>query len=188
MKTSIRPSSWLVTGPLAAGAVVYLTLFFLPDRRAIGEARHQIKQKQDYVVQVGGLAGALRMADEELKTAQAYNAAWKQHAPVEGKLSATYGRIQELAKATGTTITRFDSEPAVRYETISRAPLKVGCVGSLAEICGFLDRLESLPLAIWERELLLKRAGQDEKTVSCELILVMFANNRENSDYVGRSQ
>jgi Tfp pilus assembly protein PilO len=182
--TSIRRSSWIVTIPLAAAAVAYVTLSFLPDRRAIGEARRQIRQKQQYIVQSGGLATVLRSAEEELKKTQAYNAAWGQHAPVEAELSAVHGKIQELAKASGTTITRFDPEPAVRYEKISHFPIGVGCVGSLAEICGFLERLESLPTRIWVKDLLLKETGKDGNPILCELNLGIFANNLENSDYV----
>jgi Tfp pilus assembly protein PilO len=188
MKGSIRRNSWIVTVPLAAAAVAYVTLSFLPERRATAEARQQIRQKQDYIVQAGGLAAVLRTAETELKRTRAYTAAWEQRAPAEGELSATYGKIHELAKAAGATVTRFDPEPAVHYETISQIPIKMGCVGSFAGICRFLEGVERLPLAIWEKEVAIKQNGQHEKDVSCELILAVFSNNSENYDYVGKSE
>ncbi|MHC4181634.1 MAG: hypothetical protein ACYSWU_29435, partial [Planctomycetota bacterium] len=123
MKTAIRRSSWIVTVSLAAAAVAYMAVSFLPNKRAIGEARTQLKRKQDYIVQSGSLTTALRMAEEELKKARAHNTAWEENAPVAAELSPLYGRIHELAKAAGTTITRFDPEPAIRCKKISQVPL-----------------------------------------------------------------
>lgn len=188
MKKSTRRNSWIVTVPLAAAAVAYFTLSFLPERRATAEARQQIKQKQDYIVQAGGLAAVLRTAETELKRTRAYTAAWQERAPVEGGLSATYGRIHELAKAVGAKVTRFDPEPAVRYETISQIPIKMECGGPFAGICEFLEGVEKLPLVIWAEEVTVKQDGQNGKQVLCELILVVFSNNSENYDYVGKSE
>ena len=194
MKTGIRRSSWIVTVPVAAAAVAYITLSFLPNRHAISEARNQIKEKQDYIVQAGSLDNALRIAEEELEKIRACTTAWQRQAPVEGELSALYGQIHELAKATGTAVTRFDPEPVVRYERISRIPVGMACVGSFAEICGFLEGLEGLPLEIWVDELRLGRViqggqvGQEGQSVSCELTLAVFVNNSENSDYVEDSE
>ena len=188
MKGSIRRNSWIVTVPLAAAAVAYVTLSFLPERRATAEARQQIRQNQDYIVQAGGLAAVLRTAETELGKTRAYIAAWEQRAPAEGELSATYGKIHELAKAAGATVTRFDPEPAVRYETISQIPIKMGCVGSFAGISRFLEGVEGLHLAIWAKEIAFKQDGQNEKDVTCELILVVFSHNLENYDYVEKSE
>ena len=184
MKTTIRRNSWLVTVPLAAAAVAYICLSFLPERRAIGKARQQVRQKQDYIVRAGSLATALRIAKEELEKTGTYNTSWEQHAPAQGELSALYGKIHELAKAAGITITRFNPEPVVRYETISRIPIGMGCVGSFADIGQFLEGLESLPMEIWANELHLNRAGENGQDVSCTLTLVVFACNSKNSDYV----
>ncbi len=188
MKTTIGHNSWIVTVPLVAAAVAYIALSFLPNRRAIGEAREQIRKKQDFIVQAGGLATALRTVEDQLVRAQAYNAAWERNAPGEGELSTFYGRINELATAAGTTLTRFDPEPAVRYEKISRVPLAIGCVGSFAQICRFLEGLERLPPVIWISELRLSRTGQEGNSVGCELTLGVFTCNPENSDYVDRSE
>jgi len=188
VKKSTRRNSWIVTVPLAAAAVAYFTLSFLPERRATAEARQQLRQKQDYIVQAGGLAAVLRAAETELKRARAYTAAWQERAPVGGGLSAAYGQIHELAKAAGANVTRFDPEPAVPYETISQIPIKMECGGPFAGICEFLEGVEKLPLVIWAEEVTVKQDGQNEKHVLCKLTLVVFSNNSENSDYVGKSE
>jgi Tfp pilus assembly protein PilO len=188
VKASIRRNSWIVTVPLAAAAAAYFTLSFLPARHATAQARQQIREKQDYIVQVGGLAGAARTAEAELEKARAYVAAWRQRTPTEGRLSATYGRIHELAKAAGAKVTRFDPEPAVRYETISQVPINMGCTGTLAGVCKLLEGIDGLPMAIWVKQVLLKRDGQDGGHVQCELVLVVFSHNSENYDYVAKSE
>jgi Tfp pilus assembly protein PilO len=187
MKSPVRHSSWMVTIPLAVAAVAYVFFVFLPQKRAIGQIREQIKQRQDYIVEAGTRAGAVEAAQEELETTTAYSTAWSQRAPAERGLSATYARIQELAKAAGTAVVRFDPEPVVRYETISLAPLKLGCIGSFAEVCGFLEDLERLPLGIWVTELRLERSRQNEESVQCEITLGIFACNSEDSDYANQS-
>ena len=188
MKTTIRRNSWLVTVPLAAAAVAYISLSFLPERRAIGKARQQVRQKQDYIVRAGSLATALQIAKQELKKTGTYNTAWEQHAPAQAELSGLYGKIHELAKAAGVTITRFNPEPVVRYEKISRIPIGMGCVGSFAQICEFLEGLEGLPLKIWANECHLARGEQNGQGVSCELTLDVFTCNLENSDYVEHTE
>lgn len=184
MKTTIRRSSWLVTVPLAAATVAYISLSFLPERRAISKARQRVRQKQDYIVRVGSLGAALRIAKQELEKTGTYNTAWEQHAPAEGELSALYGKIHELAHAAGITVTRFNPQPVVRYEKISRIPVGMKCVGGFAQIGEFLEGLEGLPMEIWANELELARDEQDGKEVSCELVLDVFTYNLKNSDYV----
>jgi Tfp pilus assembly protein PilO len=188
MKTSVRRSSWIVTIPVAAAAVAYLCLCFLPESRVIGEARDQVRQEQNYVVEAARRVEVLNAAVEELRQTQAYNATWVRHAPTERDLSAAYGEIHDLAKASGATITRMDPEPPVRYETVSRTPLKVECVGSFVGICGFLERLEGLPQEIWVTELHLERSREERGPVLCQMTLGIFASNPEDSDYVEHSE
>ena len=188
MRTAIRRNSWTVTVPLAAAAVVYFVFLFLPNQRTIGELRNHIRQKQNHVAQCDGLATALRLAQQELEQSEAYNTAWQRHAPTAEHLAALYGKIHQLAKNAGTRVTRFDPEPAVPYERVYGAPLEMGCDGSFAEICGFLEALENLAEEIWIKDLLVNKTGSSGDSVACELSLVVFANNLENSDYVEESQ
>jgi Tfp pilus assembly protein PilO len=184
MKTPSHRNSWIVTVPLAAAAVAYVMFSLLPDRRAVGEIRQQIRKKQDYVVQVGGLTGVLHAAEEELQETRAYSAAWRQSAPDPRDLSGVFGKIHETARTAGTTIMRFDPEPVVYHERIGRTPVAVSCVGSFSQICAFLERLEELPQTIWAEELEFRRSGQDGQSVSCNLALVVFTGDLEDSDYV----
>ncbi len=188
MKTKARRGSWMVTVPLAAAAVIYVTLVFLPGRRAIGEARDQIQQKQAYIAQSASLPMALNTAQRQLQKTRAYTAAWKEHAPTAGELSALYGKVHALAKAAGATTTRFDPEPVIPLDTISKIPLTVGCTGTFDQVCEFLRSLETLPMTVWVDAIKIEKLTGSEGFVVCELSLVVFADNPEISDYANRSE
>lgn len=188
MKAKLRRSSWIVTVPLVAIAAGYILLVFLPERRAVGRTRDQIRQKQDYIARAVAVATALSAAEQQLNKTRAYNTAWKQHAPVESELSALYGKIHQLAETAGATLSRFDPEPAVRHDRICEIRLRMDWTGSFGEICGLLEGLEGLPMSIWTSELCLRPSAGDGGAVRCEAELRIFADNSNDSDYVDRSE
>jgi len=188
MKNNIRRGSWFVTVPLAAVAVAYVAFVFLPGRRAVGELKQQISQKQEFITQATGVVTSLGTTREELEGTRAYNGAWRQRAPAARKLSAFYGQIYELTKAAGTATTRFDPEPVVTRNQIREIPLTMGCAGSFAQVYEFLRGLEGLPAEIWVDRLQLEKSSEKGGLVNCELSLVVFACNPENSDYVEDSE
>jgi len=182
MKTKIPRGSWIVTVPVAVVAVVYVVFFFLPGKRAIGELRDRIQEYQETIDRAAVVATALPAVQKEIKKAEDYNAAWQKDAPAASEIATLHGKINALALAVGTELTRLDPEPVVVYGKIRRIPLTVGCSGSFAQVCGFLRSLEGLPEALWIDSLNLENLDQDEQSVKCELTLVVFADNPENSD------
>ena len=187
MGSPFRHASWITLVALAAIAAAYYVLSFQPQRRAIAETRQQIQQKQDCIVLAAQQAELLRAATEELRQAEAHNAAWERNTPTPRELPAVHSQIQTLLTSAGTTAARFDPQPIVPYLSISRVPLQVEVPGSFAAICQFLEGLEGLSAPVWEEELRLKRSSQDGDLVSCELDLAIFASNSGNSDYVTHS-
>ncbi len=187
MKNTIHHSSWVVTLPLTAAAVAYILLFYLPGERAIGRLQEQIKAKQDYIVGADSVLTALRTAQQKHEKALAYSTAWRQNAPTQENLSSRYWKINELANTAGTTITRFDPQPPVEYNTIRQIPLALGCTGTFAQIYEFLRGVESLPIEIWISAVKLEKIEGPAGTIDCELTLVMFGDNSDNSDYVKHS-
>lgn len=188
MKARIHRGSWIVTVPVAAAAAAYVGLVFLPGNRAIGEARRQIEQKQDYLSRSAGLPMALRDGYEELQKAESYVADWDRRSPAPGGRSALHGRIQALAKAAGVTTTRFDPDPIEPYAEICKIPITVGCSGSFAQICRFIESLEREGLEIWIDLANLEKMDETGGSVTCELKLVVFANNPDISDYARGSE
>jgi len=179
----IRRGSWVVTVPVVAVAVAYVVWFFLPQSKAIGELKDQTAEKQTYVENSGGLPAALEAARVELEKTQGYNAVWKKHAPKQRELAALFGRINHLAKEAGTVTTRFDPEPLRQNRYLREIPLTMGCRGTTAQVFEFIRGLESLPLAIWIEKVKIEKANGLAGFVNCEISLIVFAGNPEDSDY-----
>ncbi|MBN2477612.1 MAG: type 4a pilus biogenesis protein PilO [Pirellulales bacterium] len=182
-KSRIYRGSWIVTVPMVAIAVGYVTLFFMPGRQAIGETRQQIEQKQDYIAEAATLATALRATQQQLDAAEQYAKSWEDRSPAGGEISALYGKINALAERAGATTTRFDPEPVVAHDTIREIPLAMACTGSFGRIFEFLRSLEELPVEIWVKQCRLENLSGSRGSVNCELTLIVFADNRKNSDY-----
>lgn len=188
MKTRVRPSSWMLTVPLAGAAAAYMGFFLLPGQRTVGEIREQVKMKRDYISQAGSLPVALQIAQEKLKQTEGYTNAWKENSPGRGELSVLYGCIHEMAKAAGTATTRFDPEPIVEHETVCEVPLTMANTGSFGQIFQFLGGLETLPMEVWVKEFHLEKVGDSNGVLACEVSLVVFIDNSEHSDYVEYSE
>ncbi|MEE8452857.1 MAG: type 4a pilus biogenesis protein PilO [Thermoguttaceae bacterium] len=188
VKPQLGRDGWVVALALIAIAVAYVSLVFLPGKRSIDELRNQIQLKRQYVAEGSGLVTMLRLQRNELERAQAYEAAWQKRTPPVEKRSSVEGKIYALAEAAGVTTTRFDPEPIVRYETISQIPLSIGCKGTFAQIGAFLHSLESLSILNWVTSVDLENLDATEAFVTCEVSMVVFADNSSISDYVKDSE
>jgi Tfp pilus assembly protein PilO len=184
MKTSLRQTSWIVALPLAGLTAAYVLGFFLPGRRAIDRLREELDAQREFVVSTTFVAPAIEATKEELKKTAAYNSAWLANAPTEADLSDLHGRIHALAKTAGATTTRFEPQPTVDYERLRRLPILVGCTGSFSQLGRFLETLENLPQTIWVENVEFSTSGQSEGAVKCEVELVVFTDNPDNSDQV----
>ena len=187
MSAEVQRGSWLVTLPLALLAVGYLALFYLPGRRAISQAVDQIEQRKEFLAQAASLGTALGVAEQEAEKADRFVALWEKSCPPAEELSALYGEIYALAEAAGVGVTRFDPEAVVRAERSVRIPLKMGCRGRFDQVFGFLARLEDVRYDVWTTDLRMERMSEDGEDISCELNLIVFADNSGNSDYLGQS-
>ena len=188
MKTKLKHGDWIVTVPLAGLAVAYVTLVFMPGRRATAELKQQVDSKQETVTQSLGLFATLGTTNRELKQTRAYNSAWQKRAPGRGEISVLHAKIRQLAEAAGTAITRFDPDYTQVHGAICETPLAVGCTGSFAQVFEFLRQLEGLPEEIWINGLTLEKIDSSAEYMSCELDLVIFASNPDNSDYDEHSE
>jgi hypothetical protein len=66
-------------------------------------------------------------------------------------------------------------------ETVTRAPLSLSFSGKFHEVLYFLELLETQPQTIWVEDLLLSGGEAASGEMTCELTLVIFADNREGS-------
>ncbi len=179
--------SWLVTLPLAAGSVAYLVFVFLPGQQTAADFRSQIREKQENLAHAGSLGAAMVAAEEELRLAGQYRGRWRDSAPRVADISDLYARIHRVETASGVRITRFDPQPVVSREYLSELPLSLGGTGSFAEVFSLVRGLECLPADVWIKRLHIEKTNEDKESVLCRMELVIFADNRDKSDYVNKS-
>lgn len=184
MNASFRHSSWLITLSLAAMAILYLSLVWIPNRKAIQELKEEIQTKHTFVAQSAGLAAAILGEEHELGAAETAVRQWKKSAPRHHDMPALYAKMDALAKDAHLTITRFDPQPPIADETVQQIPINIVCSGSFANIHEFLRGVERLPATIWVESLRLEKKLVTTKAVSAEIVLVVFSDNLQISDYV----
>jgi len=186
MKQSVfRCGNWIVTLSIIAAAAIYLTLVWLPGRRTIKAMQAQLGNKQQFIDQATDMPTALVAAQRELQENEAAVAQWENAAPRRKELPTLYGDINALAKDAGLAITRFDPQPFQTHEQIREIPLTIGCTGTFAQVFDFLREVESMPATIWSKLLRIEKIEGTRGDVQCELDLVIFSNNPQNSDYAG---
>ena len=179
----LQRGNWLITAPLVCVALAYLLLVFLPGHNSTTETRTQIQEQEQYISQAQMTVAALQAAQSELSKAIEYTTQWEKDAPTSDSLAQLYGKINELAKATGVTPTRFDPEPVLQRALIREIPISMACTGTFSQIYSFLSRLESLPETTWVTSVVFEKIDQKSQRIACELKLVVFAGNSENSGY-----
>ena len=84
MKTRIDRGTWIAVISAVAVAAAYMTLVFLPQQRKIRKLADEVSTKEDYLARQGNLVAIIETTRRDLDTANAYNAAWQEHAP-DGK-------------------------------------------------------------------------------------------------------
>ena len=184
MTAKARRGSWLVTLPLAALAVGYLLVFYLPGREAISRATEQVEEHRQVLEQSAGMLAAIHAAEQEAGKAGRFVNQWETNCPPTAELSQLYGEIYALAEAAGARVTRFDPEAIVPARRIVKIPLKMGCRGRFEQVFGFLATLEGIAYEVWITELRMEQGVENREDISCELSLIVFAGNSGNSDYV----
>jgi Tfp pilus assembly protein PilO len=181
MKLSQQSRNLFVTALLGGGAVAYVFFVFLPMQTKTVVLRDELNLQRAFVEQSLTLAGSISSVERELEAAREFAAAWRESAPHAKQLAPTFSAITRSAADAGVEVLHFDPQPAVAMETVTRAPLALSCSGEFRQICYFLELLEAQPQTIWIEDMLLSGSNAAGGKMTCELILVVFADNREGS-------
>lgn len=177
-----RPPTLLVTALLGAGAIAYVLFVFLPGQRAIRELHSQRHDKQQQILASTSLVKQLSVAQKRLTLTQDCSQTWREAAPAQAELAATYASLTEAAQATGLTLRRFDPQPAVEGELIGEHNLSLEWQGSFPQVFEFIRHLEQLPPTIWVRQLHLTASDAGSETLQGALTLTIFVDRADNSD------
>jgi Tfp pilus assembly protein PilO len=187
MKTKRSDGKWVLILAAAAAVAAYVYLLFLPQQRTIAGLRRELAAAEEFIQQVEAFGPALAATQQEVQRTRQYVHRWEESAPTEDELAEFFGRVSGLAKQSGATTTRFEPQEPVRYEKIRRLPVAITCSGSFDQICRFLQGLEHLEETVWVDSLKVEQSGEDKQSVECEVTLVVFADNSDDSDQADRS-
>ncbi|MCE5303736.1 MAG: type 4a pilus biogenesis protein PilO [Planctomycetaceae bacterium] len=175
--TLTRQSNWIVTLSLAAVALAYLTLVWLPGRKSLAQLQQTIELKRAVIAQSTGLSDALLQTHRELNETETLVRQWEKISPGKKDSPALYGKIHAMAKNSRLSVTRFDPQPIVSHEQLKELPIVIACSGSFDQIYEFLRCLEQQSQTIWVENLRMDKKAKNTKDVQCEISLVVFSDN-----------
>lgn len=182
MTKKLRASSWMVTVPVAVAVFAYLWFYFFPSMKGVGQVMDEVRAKQNYVVAASTLPASVALAQSQLESATTYVAAERQQLVDEPELTRLFANINQLAKQSGTSTTRFEPQAVVEYETLAKLPVSFAIAGPFASVHETLRQLELLPHTVWVEEITIQPAGEDGKTVKCDATLAIFIDRLKKSD------
>lgn len=174
--------NWYVTMSLAGVTVAYITLWYLPGRKAMSEMRLELAIKQQTVAGGKQVEEELRQSHKRLEHAQAYVARWSDRVASRTSGAPVFGQMNAVARAAGATTTRFEPAPVVEFDALRQLPLTMACSGSFSQIYQLLKSLEDLPRLVWIEDLRLERKAESDKELRCELKLAVFVDKLQNSN------
>lgn len=166
---------------LAAGSTVCFV--FLPRQRAIADLRREVETRKQFIQESQHLDAMIVKMENDLAATSAYVSRRAKQAPADGDLDMVFGSIAKEAENAGVVTHRFQPHADEKDEAaIKRMTVTLVTEGSYHQLVEFLARLEGLPLVLWIDGLHLQRVGDETDRLTCEMDLVIFADNRGNSD------
>jgi Tfp pilus assembly protein PilO len=172
----------IAIGLVAASALAYTALFYLPGMRAVSRSLDELDSKLTYVLAAQKSARASEQVELELNEVLTYIERYDDQMMAPNDLPTLFRSISQVAKTHGTVTTRFEPHPPVAYQSFEKAPLSLSVQGELAALHGVLRDLEGLPMRIWVDDLKIKGSRESGKPAECEVHLVVFIDHPEKTD------
>lgn len=182
MKKSFLTGGWGAIIPLTAAFGVYLFFVFLPGMKDIQRMRTEMEVHEAVVQAASSIPAQLKQIEEEVADASRYLEQWRGVTNKPGDVAEMFGRLSNLAKASGVATTAFRPETKESLATLERIPLSFGCRGTPGQVQTLLASFEGLNRRLWVDEILIERNQQNAQFVTCELKLAIFADNFKISD------
>lgn len=182
-----RSSLWILA-TILIGLGAYGYFIIRPQYRGIKKLEADLRELHRMVDQAGDVLSAIQNAQKELEKANSYIQTWQAHAPNPNELAPLFGQITQLANQAGLTPTRFSPGSRTSYDRVAKIPLSINCQGSFTQIYDFLYKLESLAQIVWVERFTIEKSREDSQQLQCEISLVIFTDNPENSDQTKDSQ
>ncbi len=182
MEHLFKRTSWVVTGPLLLGTVLYFALVYVPGEKAIADMRRELDSITDLVYQLESQGTRIEAIRAALNSTEEFSEHRSQEALSHQHASEFYARLSEMARDTGVQIRALDPDSITLYESLEVLPVNLMLSGSFAAIFDFTAQLESLPLIVWIDKLTLQAPRQTGEDTQAELVLKVFGSRSQESD------
>ena len=179
--TANYPPAWLVTTTAAGLLAVYAALLIVPGQRLLGQRCSELREKRAFIAKVREESAGLTELEGQLERTLRHIQAWRQASPRDSNLSDFLAKLANIAGQSGVRMNRLTPQPHVAMAAVRQHPLALELEGDFAQLVDFLGCLEQLPETVWIRHLQLTPHRQNRTTAACEVILTVFADNREIS-------
>ena len=174
-----KPKTWLITGLLAAAAIGYVVVVFLPIQRSINKLQQQVQECRQQIMQAQSLVGTVAQTRLRLAAAREVCEQWKKEAPRPSQLVTHYASLTQQAEAAGAAIDRLNPLPAVELNLIAQQNVTMEFHAPFTAVFELLHGLEELPGTLWIRDLKLQAASENDNTVRGELTLTIFVDRAD---------
>ena len=172
----------LLTSLVAAGAVAYVFLLFIPGQKAIGKIRAEHRQKQEAIVAAEKIILDAQGTNALLEKARDFKAKRNEITPTVDRIATVFATISNYTKLAGASIVRFDPQSPVRMASISQVPVVLTVEGGYQQIFSLLQKLDETPNPIWEKEVIIQANREKADSLRCQITLTIFADNRDSSN------
>ena len=173
---------WIAVGIVAAAAVAFLALFFVPEMRAISQSLADLESRITYVLEAQKSARVGEQLQHQLDEVRAYNVVHERQLMSPDDLPALFSQISQISKDNEAVTTKFEPHPPVNYHSFHKVSLSLGVHGPFSAIHGLVRDLEALPMRIWIDEMKIRGPSEPGKPVQCDVLLVVFVDNPEKTD------
>jgi hypothetical protein len=174
-------------------SAAYLWLVFLPGQRVISALEMELADKRAFIASGTHVSQCRVQFEGKLADLRTYCNHWQAKAYDSARLAALYGEIAELLKASGVATTHFSPGPTLKLDVLQKTSLKIECQGTFEQVASVLTRLEKMPERLWVEDVNLEtlansdpsssgKGNQAGQAMRCQVDLVIFAGNSENSN------
>lgn len=177
-----KKKTWLALSGTLAVVVGFWFMFYAPGEREEENLRREIAEKRAFITGVSALPVTLRKTREKMRLTDTYLAQWRERTPKDREVSRVFAEINRIARLCAVETTRFDPLPTAPMQTISKVPVLVELSAPFDALSAMLGKLEMLETPIWIEGIQIKENGKSENSVKCEIKLVVFASNSQQSD------
>jgi Tfp pilus assembly protein PilO len=176
-----KSRAWMYTLLAAACLVGYCAGVLIPGQASIAALRRDLHEKRQFVADVDRQMPQIEPLEAQLERARNRVDQWRAAAPQEPNLVHVLGKLANLARDCGIRLNRLNPQATTSMAVLRQHPLSLELEGTFSQLLSFLSGVEQMPETIWVRQIQLQSKSEAGETAQYDLMLTVFADNREIS-------